>query len=114
MSDKGKDYKEILESRGNNYGPAKEHFHCTLGMFNAWLARYGKTHLVTDTPEQSMLLHVVYMICDKLARASHDESLVDNMKDIQGYAELWIKEIEQGEQPMNTDERYNGTTEGTG
>ena len=98
----GQGCEEILNDRGNNYGPAKEHFDCTVSMFNAWIERYSINHSLEDnTPEENMLFHVVYMICDKLARASHDATLVDNMKDIQGYAELWVKELE-GESNTHT------------
>ena len=94
MSDTGLNYKEILKDRGGVYGPAKEHFAVTKGMYEVWVRRWNLSpEWQGDRDITRMLEHIVYMICDKLARASHDPTLIDNMKDIQGYAELWIREM---------------------
>ncbi len=90
-----KELEEILDERGSNYGPAKEHFNTLKLMYDIWEKRFVDS-LYGDRNDEldRMIEHVVYMICDKLTRSAHDPKHLDNWKDIQGYARLIEKELE--------------------
>jgi len=85
---------KTLKERGGNYGPAKEHFALTKGMYETWVNRWNLSpEWQSDRDITRMIEHVVYMICDKLARASHNPAHLDNWQDIQGYAKLLEDEL---------------------
>ena len=90
--------EDTLDERNSNYGDAKEHFSVTKRMYEAWIDRWNSSdRWGSDRDETRMIEHVVYMICDKLARASHNPYLLDDWQDIQGYAKLLEDELkEQG------------------
>ena len=85
---------DITEERGSNYGHPYDHFQCTQNMFNAWTDRRfdGPT---MDEELSCCLKHITYLILDKLARAAHNPLHMDNFVDIQGYASLWEKCVEE-------------------
>ena len=88
---------KIITERGSNYGPAKGHFSTTQKMFNAFDWRYlWSPNKPEDKSRNAMILHAVYMILDKLARAAWNPWHIDNWKDIQGYAQLVIDELLEG------------------
>ena len=84
------DLEGTLKERGGNYGDAMEHFNTTKNMYNVFKKRLGS---MDDVRMCNMVEHVAYMICDKLARASHNPYHLDNWRDIQGYAKLLEKEL---------------------
>ncbi len=87
---------DTLKERDSKYGDARSHFNCTKGMYERWINRSERIGIIFDKVERRrMLEHVVYMICDKLARASHDPTHLDNWEDIAGYATLMKRELEK-------------------
>ena len=81
------DTEQLTEERGKQYGSPLKHFHCTQSMYDEWLMARGLS--VADELPQDIehgIKHSVYLILDKLARASEDPTHLDNWKDIQGYA----------------------------
>lgn len=87
------DTESLTDERGENYGHPLDHFNCTQEMSVVWTGRrhdaiVNKGNLCSMSLERS-LKHIVYMICDKLARAAENPMHMDNFDDIQGYASLW-------------------------
>ena len=88
-----RDTGSLTDERGENYGHPLDHFNCTQEMSVVWTGRrhdaiVNKGNLDSMSLERS-LKHIVYMICDKLARAAENPLHMDNFDDIQGYASLW-------------------------
>ena len=83
----------MTDERGANYGHPYDHFNCTQDMYHTWMERRRGGEYPEDT--ELCLNHIVYMICDKLARAAENPLHMDNFDDIQGYASLWAKCVER-------------------
>lgn len=82
--------EKLTDERGKNYGHPYDHFQCTRGMYDEWVNKYNKSDLVESELSQC-LKHIIYLICDKMARAAENPMHMDNFDDIQGYASLWQK-----------------------
>ena len=89
--------EELTAERGENYGHPYDHFNCTQSMWQIWRERARDGNVIPDMDEklQQPLSHIVYMICDKLARMAENPLHMDNFYDIQGYASLWEKCVER-------------------
>lgn len=85
--------EETLKERGNRYGEFSTHSKTSQGLKDVFLNgtfRAGKTS--EDIPDY--MWEAVEMICHKLARiANGDPMYDDNWRDIAGYAELVVKEL---------------------
>lgn len=83
--------KELTAERGKNYGHPAKHFMCTQDLFSSWDERRADAldGQCDNYDLEYPLRHIVYMICDKLARAAENPLHMDNFEDIQGYASLW-------------------------
>jgi hypothetical protein len=72
--------------RGARYGSPLKHFACTQRMYREWRRKRSVAKPEADERLELALAHVVYLVCDKLARAAGDLRHLDNWDDIQGYA----------------------------
>jgi hypothetical protein len=84
--------EETLQQRGRRYGEFSTHAELSQTLktvFNAHVREYGM-------PEEfePFMSEAIEMICHKLARiANGDPTYDDNWRDIAGYAELVVKEL---------------------
>ena len=86
---------ELTDERGKRYGKPLKHFHCTQSMYAEWMrSRIQTKSGPVRNDVANGVNHAVYMIIDKLARASEDPTHIDNWRDIQGYAECAIMILE--------------------
>ena len=86
--------EKLTEERGRNYGHPYDHFRCTKGMYDTWR---NKRSVQLDKDLENCLHHIIYMICDKMARAAENPMHMDNWEDMQGYASLWKKCLERAD-----------------
>lgn len=85
---------ETLKQRGSRYGSFKNHANLSVALRTALFQHYTQTHPEGPslTPTQ---IEALTLICHKLARiANGDASYDDSWKDIAGYAELVVKELQ--------------------
>jgi len=87
-----KSTNDTLKERGNRYGEFENHANLSQNMknmFNKHVVEYGQPELFTAT-----IIEAVEMIFHKLARvANGDPQYDDNFRDIAGYAELVVKDL---------------------
>ena len=83
-----------LEQRGNRYGDFNQHAKLSQEfkrLFNQHVSEYGNPEDFTDTISES-----IEMIFHKLARiANGDPTYDDNYRDIAGYAELVVQDLNE-------------------
>lgn len=85
---------ETLKQRGSRYGTFKNHANLSVALRSTLFQHYSGTHPEGPalTPTQ---IEALTMICHKLARiVNGDPSYDDSWKDIAGYAELVVKELQ--------------------
>lgn len=89
--------KELLEERGNKYGPAREHFFRTCCLLQVVFSEEHLTRMRDRADEGAFPFTpfdwALIMICDKLARLSNPRQIDsdghgDTLDDIIGYAAL--------------------------
>ena len=88
MENKTKD--SILEERGKRYGDFKNHAKITQRIKEVY-QDYGNWDNLTDSQREAL-----EMIAHKIGRIINgDPNYADSWKDISGYAELVVKELEK-------------------
>ena len=84
--------EETLKERGNRYGEFKQHAKLSQHLNSTIVMRLHETGQIHKV--ESYHLEALTMICHKLARiANGDPTYDDNWRDIAGYAELVVKEL---------------------
>lgn len=85
---------KTLKQRGSKYGLFKNHAIISVSLRNAIFQHYNQTH--PDGPSLTAThIEAITMICHKLGRiANGDPFYDDSWKDIAGYAELVVKELQ--------------------
>ncbi len=85
---------ETLKQRGSRYGSFKNHAHISLTLRTAIFSHYGQTHPQGPNLSPSQI-EALTMICHKLGRIANGDAFYDDSwKDIAGYAELIVKELQ--------------------
>ena len=91
---------ETLKQRGSRYGEFSSHSELSQNLkitFNEHVGNYGQPELFTDTINEA-----VEMIFHKLARiANGDPTYDDNYRDIAGYAQLVVDDLNKEEEDGN-------------
>ena len=93
--------KEILEERGSNYGDfdtlanLSQTFKVT---FDRHVENYGRPELFT--PQMSEAIEMIFHKLSRIANAT--PTYIDNWRDIAGYAQLIVKELETTENATDT------------
>ena len=89
--------KELLQQRGNKYGPAREHFFRTCSLLQVVFSEEHFKRMADRAEEGAFPITpfdwALIMICDKLARLSNPRQMRsddhgDTLDDIIGYAAL--------------------------
>ena len=88
------DIKKITDERGSDYGHPLDQFNTTQEMFKLWEKRRSGG-IEIDPELDNALRHIVYYIIDKMVRSAENPYKQDNYDDIQGYASLFYKSIEE-------------------
>jgi len=85
---------ETLKQRGTRYGSFKNHANLSVALRTTLFQHYTQTHPNGPalTPTQ---IEALTLICHKLARiVNGDPNYDDSWKDIAGYSELVVKELQ--------------------
>ena len=84
-----------LAERGSRYGEFAHVAQLTEALYQTYMQTYYQTHGGNQaTPLPPYIATAVHMICNKLARsACGDPFYDDNYRDIAGYAELVVREL---------------------
>lgn len=93
MSDK---MQEILQERGDRYGPFSSHAALSVELHNRiWGRISNRLPMDMDKTTRDVMEEGVKMICHKLARAMNGDPLYDDTwRDIAGYATLVANHLE--------------------
>lgn len=78
---------ELTAERGKNYGHPLKHFYCTQTMYDTYLNCRAQGQKLDNQNKDVAINHGVYMMLDKIARFAENPLHMDNLDDIQGYAE---------------------------
>ena len=82
--------QDTLNERGERYGEFRDVANTTQGMMD--FVRNGRSSYELTTAQQEAL----HMICNKIARiVNGDPSYDDNWRDICGYSQLILNELEK-------------------
>lgn len=90
--------EQTLEQRGSRYGEFSEVAKLTETLYQTIMQTYFAAHGGPQSPAlPPYLITATHMICNKLARAFCGDPLYDdNFRDISGYAELVVRELNKG------------------
>lgn len=91
---------ELTDARGERYGTPLKHFNCTQSMYAEWVRSRIQTNsgpLRNDVANG--VNHAVYMIIDKLARASEDPTHIVELQRMREIAQAIERYVDAGFYP---------------
>lgn len=88
--------QDITKERGADYGHPIDQFNATGEMVRIWKARRSHGQEI-PVELDNVLNHIAFMVIDKLVRLAQNPMVQDGYDDIQGYASLFEKCVEEYE-----------------
>lgn len=93
----GNSINDTLNERGDRYGSFKPHAELSQALSQTILQHYF-THHVNPRPLPPYMIESIQMICHKLGRiANGDPHYDDSWRDIAGYSQLVVEELNRAE-----------------
>lgn len=95
MTEVHPDIKKLLEERGKRYGDTWR-----LAGLVIEVLKHPFNHLIEEAPQ---FTHNWVLMLSKLIRILFDPFLLDNYKDLIGYATLCMREVERGQSKIQSE-----------